>query len=244
MLKAYDLHKVYKEGPKDVHALKGVGFEVKKGEILTVIGPSGAGKSTLLHLLGGLDSPTKGRVLLDDIDIYKLSDNARCRIRNERVGFVFQFYHLLPELTSLENVMLPMMIRQKRQPDGRERAARLLETVGLSERLHHKPSQLSGGEAQRVAIARALINDPEMVFCDEPTGNLDSLRSQDLCNLIWRLSRENNKTFMVVTHEPSLAERADRILHIKDGVISEEGHVNTARPYSEILRGGLGEGIS
>jgi ABC-type lipoprotein export system ATPase subunit len=238
MLKAYDLHKVYREGPRDVYALRGVDIEVKKGEILTIVGPSGAGKSTLLHLLGGLDSPTKGKVLLGGIDLYKLRDTARCRVRNQKVGFVFQFYHLLPELTSLENVMLPMMISHARQADGRERAVKLLESVGLKERLHHKPSQLSGGEAQRVAIARALINSPEIVFCDEPTGNLDSERSRDLCSLIWRLSRENGKTFVVVTHEPSLAERADRILHIRDGVISGKGPTDTAKPYSEILRGG------
>ncbi|MFH1753178.1 MAG: ABC transporter ATP-binding protein [Candidatus Omnitrophota bacterium] len=222
MLKAHDLCKVYKEGPKDVYALKGINLEARKGEILAIIGPSGAGKSTLLHLLGGLDRPTDGKVFLGGVDLYKLSDRALCRVRNEMVGFVFQFYHLLPELTALENVMLPALIKKDKNRESATRAMRLLETVGLKERALHKPFGLSGGEAQRVAIARALINDPAIVFCDEPTGNLDSEKSVDLQNLIWRLSRESGKTFIVVTHEPSLAERADRILRIKDGVIAQD----------------------
>lgn len=217
MLKAKDLHKVYREGPKEVYAVRGVSLEVKKGEILVIIGPSGAGKSTLLHLLGGLDKPSAGKVFLDGVDLYGIKDNERCRIRNRRVGFVFQFYHLLPEFTVLENVMLPAIIRGKARSAGKAKV--LLETVGLSHRLAHKPAQLSGGEAQRVAIARALINDPDIVFCDEPTGNLDSKMSQDLCGLIQRLSREKNQTFVVVTHEPFFAEKADRILRIKDGIL-------------------------
>lgn len=220
MLKAHDLHKVYKEGSKEVYAIKGINLEVLKGEVLVIIGPSGAGKSTLLHLLGGLDRPSGGSVFLDGIDLYKINDNARCQIRNRRVGFVFQFYHLMPELTALENVMLPAIIRGNgRMVKYRERAKALLETVGLGDRLHHKPPHLSGGEAQRVAIARALVNNPEIVFCDEPTGNLDSKMSEDLCNLIWKLKVEEDQTFVIVTHEPSLAQRADRILHIKDGMI-------------------------
>lgn len=237
MLKAIDLYKIYDEGAKDVRALNGINLDVNKGEVLAIVGSSGAGKSTLLHLLGGLDRPTKGTVLLDGVDIYKLSDTARCKVRNEKVGFVFQFYHLLPELTALENVMLPAMINKDKKRGGKDRALRLLETVGLKERICHKPSELSGGEAQRVAIARALINNPDIIFCDEPTGNLDSERSADLRNLIWRLSRESNKTFVVVTHEPSLAERADRILRIKDGAILDSEIMGATRPYSETLRG-------
>jgi len=221
MLKAIDLYKIYSKGAKDVRALNNVNLDVKKGEILAVVGPSGAGKSTLLHLLGGLDEPTKGTVLLDEVDLYKLSDTARCRVRNEKVGFVFQFYHLLLEFTALENVMLPAMINRDKKRGGRDRAMRLLEAVGLKERVYNRPSELSGGEAQRVAIARALINNPDIVFCDEPTGNLDSEKSADLRDLIWRLSRESNKTFVVVTHEPSLVEKADRILRIKDGTIAQ-----------------------
>ena len=199
-----------------VYAVRGISLQVYKGEILVIVGPSGAGKSTLLHLLGGLDKPTAGSVFLDGTDIYKIGDDARSRIRNERIGFVFQFYHLLPELTALENVMLPMMIRGRR---GGSRAKELLEAVGLKDRFSHKPRHLSGGEAQRVAIARSLVNNPDIVLCDEPTGNLDSKMSEELCNIIWRLSKENSKAFVVVTHEPALAQKADRILHIKDGIL-------------------------
>jgi len=217
MLKARDLHKFYKEDSKEVHALKGVNLEVEKGEILSIVGPSGAGKSTLLHLLGGLDMPTRGTVFLDGTDLYKISDNARCRIRNRKVGFVFQFYHLLPEFTALENVMMPAMINGSNKLKAKERARSLLETVGLSHRMEHRPAELSGGEAQRVAIARSLMNHPDIVFCDEPTGNLDSEMSEDVCNLILTLSRKDRQTFVIATHQEDLAKRADRVLHIKDG---------------------------
>jgi len=222
MLKAHDLHKVYREGQKEIYAVRGISLEVKKGEILVIVGPSGAGKSTLLHLLGGLDKPDRGSIFLDGIDLYAIRDDARSRLRNKRIGFVFQFYHLLPEFTALENVLLPTMIRGERGRaviQSRERAEELLDKVGLRERLDHKPPQLSGGEAQRVAIARALINNPDIVFCDEPTGNLDSKMSAGLCGLIWKLNQENRQTFVIVTHEPSLAERANRILRIKDGML-------------------------
>jgi lipoprotein-releasing system ATP-binding protein len=238
MLKALDLYKFYVEGTKNVRALSGASLEAKEGQVLAIVGPSGAGKSTLLHLLGGLDKPTKGTVLLDGDDIYELNDADRCRIRNEKIGFVFQFYHLLPELTALENVMLPAMINKDKKRDSIKRATRLLETVGLKERVNHKPCELSGGEAQRVAIARALVNDPKIVLCDEPTGNLDSEMSANLRNLIWRLSKESNKTFIIVTHEPSMAERADRILRIKDGQIQGDEIMGAVRPYKEILKGG------
>jgi len=233
MLKTIDLHRIYEDGPKSVHAVRGINLEVYKGEILVIIGPSGAGKSTLLHLLGGLDMPSEGSVLLDGIDLYRISDNTRARIRNERIGFVFQLYHLLPGFTALENVMLPAMIGgRKIRLKEQHRAKELLENVGLKERIYHKPMQLSGGEAQRVAIARSLMNNPEIVLCDEPTGNLDSEMSAELCNLICRLSKENNQTFVLVTHEPSLAQKADRILHIKDGML-ERG---VREAYESILK--------
>ncbi len=222
MLKAHDLHKVYKEGAKELYAVKGVSLEVRKGEILVIVGPSGAGKSTLLHLLGGLDRPSAGGVFLGGVDLYRISDRRRSRIRNERIGFVFQFYHLLPEFTALENVVLPAMIGGKMKGTAvriKERARALLDAVGLKDRMSHRPSELSGGEAQRVAVARALMNDPEIVFCDEPTGNLDSKTSSDLCSLIWKMNQINGQTFVIVTHQEALAKRADRILHIKDGML-------------------------
>lgn len=223
MLKGEDLHKVYTEGQKEIYAVRGVGLKVDKGEILAIVGPSGAGKSTLLHLLGGLDKPSAGSVYIDGIDIYKISDSKRSRIRNRRIGFVFQFYHLLPGFTAIENVMLPAIINSGRGPARRriENARMLLEAVGLKERLNHKPSQLSGGEAQRVAIARSLINNPDIVFCDEPTGNLDSKMSEAIWDLISRLSRERRQAFVIATHQSELAKRADRILHIKDGMHEE-----------------------
>ncbi|MBL7069762.1 MAG: ABC transporter ATP-binding protein [Candidatus Omnitrophica bacterium] len=217
MLKAQDLHKFYKEGSKEVRALKGIDLEVEKGEILGIVGPSGAGKSTLLHLLGGLDMPTRGTVFLDGTDLYKISDNARCRIRNRRVGFVFQFYHLLPGFTALENVMMPAMIGGSKRIKAKERARSLLEAVGLNHRIEHKPAELSGGEAQRVAIARSLMNHPDIVFCDEPTGNLDSKMSADVYDLILRLSRDNKQTFVIATHQEEFAKKAGRVLHIRDG---------------------------
>jgi lipoprotein-releasing system ATP-binding protein len=217
MLESFGLSKIYTDGPKKVKAVMDVRLSANRGEILAIVGPSGAGKSTLLQLLGGLDIPTKGNVVLDGIDLYSISDNARTKIRNEKVGFVFQFYHLLPELTALENVMLPMMIGGRSKMESKGKASGLLETVGLSERLGHKPGRLSGGEAQRVAIARALVNEPDVVFCDEPTGNLDSHMSGDIRGLIRRLSRENKKTFVIATHEDTLARKADRIVRICDG---------------------------
>lgn len=217
MLKAHDLYKSYRDGSKEVHAVRGIGLEARKGEILVIVGPSGAGKSTLLNMLGGLDRPDKGNVFLDGIDLYRISDDKRSRIRNEKIGFVFQFYHLLGGFTALENVFLPAMIGRRRSV--RTRAAELLEVVGLKDRLRHRPSELSGGEAQRVAIARALMNDPEIILCDEPTGNLDSKTSEEIAGVILRLNKENGKTFVMVTHDERLAGKADRILHIKDGRI-------------------------
>lgn len=222
MLKACDLYKTFMEGPKEVLALRGVNFEVKKGEILAIMGPSGAGKSTLLYLLGGLDKPTRGTVYLDGIDLYGIKEDERSVIRNRRMGFVFQFYHLFPELTSIENVMLPAMIKGRDIRDSKKNAAELLEIVGLKDRFHHRPSELSGGESQRVAVARALVNEPEMVFCDEPTGNLDSEMSRELRNIMRRLNKEKGQTFLIVTHEESLAGMADRVLHIKDGLILDD----------------------
>ena len=219
MIQARGLRKVYKNGAKELEVLKGIDLKVGKGEVLAVLGPSGAGKSTLLHLLGGLDSPTQGEVLIGGIDIYSLGDRERARLRNRKIGFVFQFYHLLPEFDALENVMLPLLIKGENGKGWRERAAGLLRSVGLEGRMNHRPGELSGGEQQRVAIARALINDPELLLCDEPTGNLDSETGKNIIDLLWELNKSRKMTLMIVTHDVQIAKDAKRVLHIRDGRI-------------------------
>ncbi|MDP3803938.1 MAG: ABC transporter ATP-binding protein [Candidatus Omnitrophota bacterium] len=215
-LAASGLHKIYKNGLKEVKAVNGISLEVKKGSSVAIVGPSGAGKSTLLHLMGGLDKPTSGRVALDGVDIYRLSDRERAKIRNRRIGFVFQFYHLLPEFTALENVMMPALIRGN---GIRKRAMDLLESVGLEDRAGHRPGELSGGESQRVAIARALVNEPEILLCDEPTGNLDSKTSESIYGLLFDLKSKANMALVIVTHNEGLSSKVERIIRIKDGKI-------------------------
>ena len=217
MLKAEDIHKTYKDGKINLEALKGISLEVEGGKILCIIGPSGAGKSTLLHLLGGLDEPSKGKVLFEDKDLYRMPEGQRAAIRNKRIGFVFQFYYLLAEFSALENVMLPALIDSTLHSQAREAARGLLGLVGLKARVEHKPSQLSGGEQQRVAIARALINDPDIIFCDEPTGNLDSRAGGQIVELLRKLNQEKEKTMVIVSHEERIARMANRIVHIRDG---------------------------
>lgn len=217
MLKAENLCKIYKDGKISLEVLKGINLEVKNGEALCIIGPSGAGKSTLLHLLGGLDEPSKGKVFFEGEALYRIPEEERAKIRNERIGFVFQFYHLLPEFSALENVLLPALIDAIAFARAKERAEELLRLVGLEARMDHKPSQLSGGEQQRVAIARTLINDPDIIFCDEPTGNLDSQQGAQIVELLRNLNREQGKTLVIVSHEESIARMANRIVHIRDG---------------------------
>lgn len=220
MLETIDLVKQYRLGPNILEVLKGINLIVRKGEILGIVGPSGAGKSTLLHLLGGLDEPTKGSVRLEGKDISKLNDRQRAQLRNSRFGFVFQFYHLLAEFNALENVMLPAIIRNKESlREVKKSAGDILKKCGLSERLSHRPSELSGGEQQRVAIARALINRPQILFCDEPTGNLDTETGLQIKNLLWQLNKEYNTTLIVVTHEQELVKGATRIIYLRDGII-------------------------
>ena len=213
-LQAEDIHQSYLSGERRLHVLKGLNVEAASGERLFLCGPSGAGKTTLLYVLAGLESPDAGRVLLDDRSIYSLNRAQRATMRNLTSGFVFQRYFLLPELTALENVLAPSLIRG--QP-RLERAHELLEMVGLSDRLEHLPDQLSGGEQQRVAIARALINDPGIIFADEPTGNLDRATGDEVMRLLLSLVEESRKTLIVVTHDPDLARLGDRILTIEDG---------------------------
>jgi len=222
MLRAHGLTKTFLSGGRQLRVLRGVDLEVAAGESVAVVGPSGAGKSTLLHILGALEEPTEGAVYLDDVCLSRLDDARRSQIRNARFGFVFQFYHLLGEFTALENVMLPGLVgRQGRNVKAlREKAASLLGTLGLSDRRSHRPGQLSGGEQQRVAIARALMNDPEVLFCDEPTGNLDHGSGLQIRDLLFRFNREKNTTLVVVTHSPELAQGVDRVLNIFDGTLS------------------------
>ena len=219
MIAAKGLRKVYSNGAKQLEVLKDVNLRVDRGEVLALLGPSGAGKSTLLHLLGGLDIPTAGEVSIGGKLIFSLSDTERARIRNEKIGFVFQFYHLLPEFDALENVLLPMLIMGKGGKAGREKAAELLGAVGLEDRMRHKPGQLSGGEQQRVAIARALANEPELLLCDEPTGNLDSGAGRNIIDLLWELNKKRKMTLIMVTHDAEIAKAARRVVQIRDGAI-------------------------
>jgi len=224
MLRAEGIHKIYKDGKKDLRVLQGVDLEVKKGEAVAVVGPSGAGKSTLLHILGGIDRPSSGRVFLDQRDFYALHDNERARLRNRQIGFVFQFYHLLPEFTALENVMMPALITRDEgrgtRDEIRKRAKNLMAELGLGERLQHRSSSLSGGEQQRVAIGRALINNPGILLCDEPTGNLDSKMGEEILHILFELNKKNQTTIVIVTHDREIAKRAHRVAEIKDGRIT------------------------
>ncbi|MFH0771513.1 MAG: ABC transporter ATP-binding protein [Candidatus Omnitrophota bacterium] len=219
MIKAKGLKKSYKNGAKTLNVLKGIDLDAAKGEVTAVLGPSGAGKSTLLHILGGLDFPDSGEVYIDGLNIYSLSDSECAKLRNSRIGFVFQFYHLLPEFNALENVLFPLWIKGEGGVSAREKGVEMLGLVGLAERMNHFPSQLSGGERQRVAIARALINEPEVLLCDEPTGNLDSETGGNIMNLLWRLNEIRELTLIIVTHDFEIAKAARRVIYIKDGVI-------------------------
>ncbi|MFA5659206.1 MAG: ABC transporter ATP-binding protein [Candidatus Omnitrophota bacterium] len=219
MLIAKNISKVYKETETPLEVLKGVDLSINPGEFVSLVGPSGAGKSTLLHILGGLDTPTQGQVLLDDEDIYQMTDNRRSVVRNTKIGFVFQFYHLLPEFNALENVILPSLIKQgcSAKKDLERKGFALLQKVGMDKRALHKPSQLSGGEQQRLAIARALINDPKIIFCDEPTGNLDSKSGENIMALLLQLNQDHGQAVVMVTHDDHLARQAKRSVHMQDG---------------------------
>ncbi len=219
LIRVVDLYKSYYDGLTELPVLKGVDLQVKKAEIIAIVGASGVGKSTLLHLLGGLDRPTEGTIFYEGEDIFTLNDQELDRFRNEEIGYVFQFHHLLPEFTALENVAMPGLIARQKSDVAQDRAKELLEYVGLGERLEHRPSELSGGERQRVAIARALVNQPKVVLADEPTGNLDQKTSEAVHDLLWTLSDQFNQTFIIVTHNQTLAQRADRLIQLVDGQV-------------------------
>lgn len=218
LIRAEALHKEYPMGKDQrLHVLKGLDIEVREGEIAVIIGPSGSGKSTLLHLLGGLDRPSSGKVIVDDHDLGVLTDDELAAFRNKTLGFIFQFHHLLPEFTALENVAMPALIRGEKLEEARGRAVALLEEVGLSERVEHKPNELSGGEQQRVAVARALMNNPTLVLADEPSGNLDEDNSQKLHQLLSDLAQKMGLSFVIATHNLDLTKRAHRVLQLVDG---------------------------
>lgn len=219
ILQVQNIIKSYHMGKVVVPALRGVSFDVEEGEFLAVLGPSGSGKSTLLHLIGCLDRPDEGEILFEGRNVLILNDDELAELRLKKMGFVFQFFNLLPRLTALENVKIPLALAGVSDKEADERARKLLELVGLGKRLNHRPSELSGGEQQRVAIARALINNPKLVLADEPTGNLDTKSGWEIVNLMRKLNEEIGQTFIVVTHDPQIAEVADRILYLKDGLI-------------------------
>ena len=215
MLRAENIHKKYGQ----LQVLKGVDITIEKKEIVSIVGSSGAGKSTLLHILGTLDKPDEGKIFLNDEALHLLKGKKLANFRNKHIGFVFQFHHLLPEFTAVENVSIPGWIAGRKKKEVNTEATRLLELLGLKEKINNKPQELSGGEQQRVAVARALINQPSIVFADEPTGNLDSQNAKELHELFVRLRNEFDQTFLIVTHNEELASMSDRTLHMKDGLI-------------------------
>ena len=221
ILVASGLRKNYTLGSQEVEVLRGIDVRVRRGEALVIVGASGAGKSTLLHLLGGLDAPSAGDVSLDGASLFGMSNAARTKLRNERLGFVFQSYNLLPELDALENVCLPALLQSRTRDGMAERGTELLKAVGLGGRMEHRPAELSGGEQQRVAIARALMNRPSLVLADEPTGNLDSKTGESILDLLWRLREDSGMTLVMVTHDQHIATRGERVLEIADGRILE-----------------------
>ncbi|MFQ3576892.1 MAG: ABC transporter ATP-binding protein [Cytophagales bacterium] len=213
MIEIYNIEKSYKH----LKVLNNVSLEVKRGEITTIVGASGAGKSTLLQIIGTLDKPDSGKVIFNGTDIFSLNEQELCEFRNKKLGFIFQFHNLLPEFSALENVCIPAYIAKKSKKEAEEKAKELLEQLGLSHRLHHKPSELSGGEQQRTAVARALVNDPDLILADEPSGNLDSKNAHELHKLFFELKEKMNKTFVVVTHNEELAKIADKTFEMRDG---------------------------
>jgi len=231
------LTKIYGHGETAITALREISLHIEPGELVAVMGPSGCGKSTLLHLIGGLDRPTSGRVLLDGQDLAALDDNHLTEVRRRKVGFVFQFFNLIPVLTALENAALPLMLDGIKPAEAKQRAQEWLERVGLVDRLEHRPDQLSGGQQQRVAMARALSTEPALILADEPTGNLDSRAGDEIANLLRQISDQWEQTILMVTHDPRIAAYADRIVFLKDGTIVDEAHLsgNVSRSTAGVM---------
>ncbi len=223
LIRIADLHKSYYDGESELRVLQGINLEVYKSELLAIVGASGVGKSTLLHIIGTLDRPTAGSVLYDEDDVFNLPDKDLSGFRNKEIGFVFQFHHLLPEFTALENVAMGALITTPNHKTVYKEAEALLDYVGLAERCLHYPNQLSGGERQRVAIARALINQPRVVLADEPTGNLDRRSSETVLELLWNLNAKSGQAFVIVTHNQELAQQVDRVVQLVDGKVVDSG---------------------
>lgn len=222
ILNSQKLSKSYNDGTSKIHVLNGVDLFIAKGDRVAIVGPSGSGKSTLLHLLGGLDKPTSGDVCINEVNWQKISEKKRCQLRNQRLGFVYQFHHLLPEFTALENVTMPLLLAGMDVKKAQQQASNMLESVGLKPRLEHKPAQLSGGERQRVAIARALVHQPHCVLADEPTGNLDQTTAAKVFDLMLELNRQMNTALVIVTHDLEIAKRMDRVLVLHEGILSNK----------------------
>ena len=222
LLSCQNVSKFYQEGTQQTEVLKQVSFSMQPGELVAIVGSSGSGKSTLLHTLGGLDQPSSGEVFIKGQSLQHMTPNALAKLRNQYLGFVYQFHHLMADFTALENVMMPMLIGQQNKTEAQDRAAQILSAVGLQHRISHRPSALSGGERQRVAIARALVNNPALVLADEPTGNLDHKTTESIFELIQQLNQEKQIAFLLVTHDLNLAEKLNRRLIMQDGVLREE----------------------
>jgi len=240
MIKAVNLNKTYYQGKLKIEAVRKANLEIPAGKTMLITGSSGAGKSTLLHLLGGLDKPSKGTLYLDGFDFYNLPDNARSRLRNEKMGFIFQFYNLLGEFTILENVMLPAIMKRGKphesRKDVRRRSERLLQLVGLGTRMQHRPSELSGGESQRAAIARSLVNSPEVLLCDEPTGNLDSKIGREIIDCLWALVDEKGMALVIVSHDENIHDGFDKRYRIRDGEVEELAHGTQGLSERQVCR--------
>jgi putative ABC transport system ATP-binding protein len=238
MMELRGVTKTYQQGRRTVYAVRGVDLRVAGGEFVVIMGPSGSGKSTLMHLLGALDTPTTGQALFDDRDLQTMSDRERSLLRRNRIGFIFQFFNLLPTLTAVENVALPLLLGGKGRRAARGAALAALDRVGLGERADHFPEEMSGGEMQRVAVARALITEPEAILCDEPTGNLDSANSKEILSLLRSLPEAGKRAVVMVTHDSAAAAYGQRIVHIRDGLIDSEERLDAHRLQPVGLAGG------
>jgi lipoprotein-releasing system ATP-binding protein len=238
LLKCTNLTKEYSDGQNSVKVLKNVNFSIKKAEQIAIVGSSGSGKSTLLHLLGALDKPTSGQVTFEQQDIFSFSSNQQAKFRNQSLGFVYQFHHLLPEFSALENVAMPLLIAKKPISQANEMAMAMLDKVGLSHRYRHKPAELSGGERQRVAIARALVTQPKLILADEPTGNLDQKTGESIYELLSDLREQMHTSFVVVTHDTQLANRLDRSLNLLDGCLTDsQTEAVKEKPIRKVIKG-------